>query len=176
MTPRRSGLHAVRTDQDRRLDGKSHRRIIPRPIQRRNEPIGGYTHVQRQSLLRCQCDIAAGLQHDPARRDERRGCHATTHAQATAKVKLRKSRSMNSGCKNCSRLCCMESHESTCGSKPPPIFCLAISSMGLAPNAAGGSMHASALKAARTMVPNVNPMWRPVRRWCNDIMSPRGFL
>src|SRR3972149_7255535 len=34
---------------------------------------GGSIHVQRQSLLRCRCDIAAGLHHDRAARPDRTG-------------------------------------------------------------------------------------------------------
>src|SRR5262249_42934332 len=83
-----------------------------------------------------------------------RGCHATTQAQATAKAKLSKSLNINSGCLNCSRLCCMDSHESPFGSIPPPIplSCLAISSAGLAPNAICGNTHTTTKIASTTIV------------------------
>src|SRR6266496_4279282 len=41
--------------------------------------------------------------------EERRGCHAIAHAQPTARLRLRKSRRMNSGCPNCWILCWIDS-------------------------------------------------------------------
>ena len=71
-----------------------------------------------------------------SRSDARRGCHAIANAQPTARVRLRKSRRMNEGWANCSRLFSIDSHELPLGSIPPPAEALAISSAGLAPNAA----------------------------------------
>ncbi|MBD1901850.1 hypothetical protein NDI44_23480 [Trichocoleus sp. DQ-A3] len=53
-----------------RLDGKGQRRTIPGQIQDRVEvnqlifQIGASIYVQRQSLLRSQCNITAGLRHN----------------------------------------------------------------------------------------------------------------
>ena len=71
-----------------------------------------------------------------SRSDARRGCHAIAKAQPTAKLRLRKSRRMNEGWANCSTLFSIDSHEFPLGSIPPPAPALAISSAGLAPNAA----------------------------------------
>src|SRR4030095_2658196 len=68
-----------------------------------------------------------------SRSDARRGCHAIAKAQPTARVRLRKSRSINEGCANCSRLFSIDSHELPLGSTPPPAPALAISSAGLLP-------------------------------------------
>src|SRR5262245_26745994 len=104
-----------------------------------------------------------------AKREER-GCHAITHEQATAKAKLRKSRNIYSGCKNCSKLRCMDSHESTCSSTPPPVFCFAISSAGLAANAVSGAMHANARTITVITVLNARPEFLHVRYKCDDMM------
>ena len=97
--------------------------------------------------------------------DERRGCHAITQAQATARLKLRKSRSMNSGWPNCWTLCWIDSHELPCGSVPPVVApVLNISSAGLAPNAAADSMPMSATTATAPMMPSARPRWRPERK------------
>src|SRR3954468_21656228 len=71
-----------------------------------------------------------------SRSDARRGCHAIANAQPTAKVRLRKSRRMNEGWANCSTLLWIDTHELPFGSTPPVAPALAISSAGLAPNAA----------------------------------------
>ena len=54
----------------------------------------------------------------------RRGCHAIAYAQPTARLRLRNSRRMNSGCPNCSTLCWIDTHEFPFGSIPPvaPVF------------------------------------------------------
>src|SRR5262245_18485361 len=71
-----------------------------------------------------------------SRSEARRGCHAIANAQPTARVRLRKSLSINEGCANCSILFWMENHELPLGSIPPVAPAFAISSAGLAPNAA----------------------------------------
>src|SRR5262249_23728125 len=71
-----------------------------------------------------------------SRREARRGCHAIANAQPTARARLRKSRRMNEGWANCSRLWPIDIHESPFDSIPPVAAALAISSAGLAPNAA----------------------------------------
>ncbi len=84
------------------------------------------TMPRRTSVLR------SSRSDGESRLDERRGSQASIHAQPHANVKLRKSRSMNSGFRNCARLFRMDCHESPCGSVPPPtaIDCLVISSVG----------------------------------------------
>ncbi|WP_445240267.1 hypothetical protein [Microcoleus vaginatus] len=54
--------------QDRGLDGKGQRRTIPGT---KSKQIGASIHVQRQSLLRSQCNITASLRHDRTARSNR---------------------------------------------------------------------------------------------------------
>ena len=84
-----------------------------------------------------------------SRSDARRGCHAIANAQPTARARLRKSRRMKSGCANCSTLFSIETHELPLGSIPPVAPALAISSAGLAPNAAE---HESPRKATKAIM------------------------
>ena len=95
-----------------------------------------------------------------SRIDARRGCHAIAKAQPTARVRLRKSRRMNEGWANCSTLFSIDSHELPLGSIPPPAPALAISSAGLAPNAAEDKTHTRAMTATTAIARSARPRWR----------------
>jgi hypothetical protein len=95
-----------------------------------------------------------------SRSDARRGCHAIVNAQPTARVRLRKSRSMNDGCANCSRLCSIDSHEFPLGSIPPVAPAFAISSAGFAPHAADDNKLTKATPTMALAVRSALPGWR----------------
>ena len=92
--------------------------------------------------------------------EARRGCHAITHAQPTAKMRLRKRRKMKSGCPNCSTLCWIDTHELPLGSMPPVCPILASSSAGLAPNAVEDKTTRKAMTIKTLTVRSVCPRWR----------------
>ena len=66
----------------------------------------------------------------------------------------------------------MDSHELMCGSMPPPIFCLAISSTGLAANAADVTMHTSAMTITVITVPSIRRVFCDGRDGCADMIPP----
>ena len=107
-------------------------------------------------------------QVDPAS-DARRGCHAIANAQPTARVRLRKSRRMNDGCPNCSTLFWIDTHELPLGSMPPVAPALAISSAGLAPNAAEDNKLTKAMPIMALTVRSARPGWRLEQKRCDGI-------
>ena len=115
-----------------------------------------------------------------SRSDARRGCHAIAKAQPTAKLRLRKSRRMNEGWANCSTLFSIDSHEFPLGSIPPPAPALAISSAGLAPNAADDKTHTRAMTATAAIARGARLKWRfedrPIRITFDVFISRRSYL
>src|SRR5947208_784071 len=105
-----------------------------------------------------------------SRSDARRGCHAIANAQPTARVRLRKSRSINEGCANCSRLCSIDTHELPLGSIPPVAPALAISCAGLAPNAAEDNTLTRAMTATAAIERSAHPGWRLKQKRCAGIV------
>src|SRR4029077_13594068 len=114
------------------------------------------------------------------RSDARRGCHAIAKAHPTAKLRLRKSRRMNEGWANCSRLFSIDSHELPFGSIPPPAPALAISSAGLAPNAAEDKTQTRAMTATAAIARSARPRWgfeeRPIRITFDVFISRWSYL
>src|SRR5207249_6184359 len=106
--------------------------------------------------------------------EARRGCHAIAYAQPTARLRLRKSRRMNSGCPNCWILCWIDTHELPFGSIPPVAPALAISSAGLAPNAAMDKTLTSAMTATIAIARRAHPRLRLGQKRCRGIVY--GFL
>src|SRR5262249_53590163 len=104
-----------------------------------------------------------------SRSDARRGCHAIANAQPTASVRLRKSRRMNEGWPNCSRLWPIDTHELPLGSIPPAAPALAISSAGFAPSAADDN------KVTKPMT-TTTASARSVRPRCSRRLVPRAFI
>src|SRR6266478_7014097 len=102
--------------------------------------------------------------------EARRGCHAIAHAQATARLRLRKSRRMNCGCPNCSMLCWIDSHELPLGSIPPVAPVLAISVTGLAPNAAEHNTLRKAMTTTTPTVRSARERWRLKQKRCAGIV------
>src|SRR4029077_1990656 len=115
-----------------------------------------------------------------SRSDARRGCHAIAYAQPTAKLRLRKSRRMNVGWANCSTLFSIDSHEFPLGSIPPPAPALAISSAGLAPNAAEDKTLTRAMTATTAIARSAHPRWRfeerPIRIMFDVFISLESSL
>src|SRR5206468_2734935 len=101
-------------------------------------------------------------------------CHAIAYAQTTARPRLRNSRRMNSGCPNCSTLFSIDSHELPLGSIPPVAPALAISSAGLAPNAAEDNKLTKAMTTTIPTVRSARPKWRLKQKKCTGIIY--GFL
>ena len=72
-------------------------------------------------------------------------------------LRLRKSRRMNVGWANCSTLFSIDTHELPFGSIPPVAPALAISSAGLAPNAAEDNTHTRAMTATTAIARSARP-------------------
>ena len=115
-----------------------------------------------------------------SRSDARRGCHAIANAQPTARLRLRKSRRMNEGWANCSTLFSIDSHELPFGSIPPVAPALAISSAGLAPNAAEDKTHTRAMTATTAIARSARLRWRfekrPIRITFDVFISRWSYL
>src|SRR5206468_8551261 len=104
----------------------------------------------------------------------RRGCHAIAYAQPTARLRLRNSRRMNSGCPNCSTLFWIDTHELPFGSMPPVAPDLAISSAGLAPSAAEDNKLTKAMPIMALTIRSARPKWGFDQKRCSSIVY--GFL
>jgi hypothetical protein len=81
---------------------------------------------------------------------------------------------MNEGCANCSTLFSIDSHEFPLGSIPPPAPAFAISSAGLAPNAAGDKKPRKAMTTTIPTVRSAHPRWRLMQKKRTGILY--GFL
>src|SRR5436309_7074055 len=106
--------------------------------------------------------------------EARRGCHAIAYAQPTARLRLRKSRRMNSGCPNCSTLYWIDTHELPLGSIPPVDPALANSSAGLAPIAAEDKTLKMPMTAMTLTLRSAHPRWRSEQKRRAGILY--GFL
>ena len=75
---------------------------------------------------------------------------------------------MNEGWANCSRLFSIDTHELPFGSIPPVAPALAISSAGLAPNAAEDKRHTKAMTTMNCDARSARPRWRFEKRCANQ--------
>src|SRR5262249_15963288 len=107
--------------------------------------------------------------------DARRGCHAITHAQPTAKSRLRKRRNIKSGCPNCSTLCWIETQELPLGSMPLLFPILASSSAGLAPKATEHNMPAKAITTTTPTIRSVDSKRRLNEKKCAGFIYSYGW-
>jgi hypothetical protein len=78
---------------------------------------------------------------------------------------------MNEGWANCSTLFCIDTHELPFGSTPPVAPALAISSAGLAPNAAEENKLTIAMPTIALTVRSVRRRWRLDQKRCDRMVE-----